>query len=388
MLKIMNNKNLYHVYMILNKSYMIYTMIVLYYIEKGLTFTEIMILNSVSAVTSFLLEVPSGIIADLVKRKYLLVFSSTLTLVALSIILVTNQYHYFIIAAIIMGISEAAKSGADSAFIYDDFSMNSYNQSYSDFVQIIYRNAFYATALSAFFSGFFYSINIHLPVIITIFLSFLSLICTLLLTEQKINNNENNSISLINRERDFIHELLHMKDFLKIVFLYVVFTVIISNINFLSQSYLNEIHIPIRFFGVLFLIFNLSSGIGSRRKLLVKISTTKTILLFSFLLMGLSISYKSSIVLLMVFARLISGSIWPKLDLEINTIIPKEKRATLLSYKGLAIQISFIVFDPIIGLLTDYKNIHFTYMIMAICLLISLMIFKLYKHHASKKTVL
>lgn len=375
MRKILNNEMLFKIYIILTKSFLIYTTIVLYYRYKGLSFTEIMLLNSISAIVTILIEVPSGILADKTKRKNLLSFSGILTLAALIIILFSNCYMVIVFAAILMGISEALSSGADTAFIYDHFKNNMKEQEYGKYITKVYRDSFIATAIAAFLSGTLFAIDKNLPIIITIVLSLISLLVTMLLEEDSMESENLKLKVLVKKEIDNFSDTLKNKGLLKIIFIYVVMTLIISNINYLAQAYLVENSISLAYFGVIFLIFNIASGIGSNYSKAKKVRMKNIIIIYGLILIGLYFSSGWSGIVLMIVARIINGSIWPAMDVEINKLIDSAKRATILSYKSLMIQLSFIVVDPVFGIITDVTNVHMVYLIMALTISLSLGLF-------------
>lgn len=377
MCKILSNDKLYKIYVLLNKSFLIYTTIVLYYRYKGLSFTQIMFLSSISAITTFLLEVPSGIIADRTKRKNLLIVSGVFTTFSLLIIFIAKSYWVIIIASVLMGISDAFESGADTAFIYDYFKNNDKEHEYGAYIKKVYRDSFIVTAFAAFLSGTLFSVNKNLPIIITIGLSILSLFTTGLFIEKEAKSEETNFKKLLRKETNVLITTFKNKGILRIIFIYVVMTLIISNINYLCQQYLVENNIPLFLFGVIFLAFNIASSIGANYAKTKNIAMKNILVFYSLILIGLYFSFGWIGVVLMILARIINGTVWPAMDVEFNKLIDSSKRATVLSYKSLMIQISFIIVDPIFGIITDATNVHTVYLIMSITILISLVIFLL-----------
>jgi hypothetical protein len=87
---------------------------------------------------------------------------------------------------------------------------------------------------------------------------------------------------------------------------------------------------------------------------------------------------------LMFAARFTNGFIWPVLDVTINENIDCQNRATILSYKSLMVQISFIFVDPLIGVLVDLKNVHFTYFVMGIVIFVVLVFRFINAYHVKK----
>ena len=380
MSKIINNEKLYGMYILMTKSLLIYTTIVLYYQYKGLDFTQIMLLSSISAIFAFLFEIPSGIISDRVKRKNVLVVSTTSALMGLIFIYLSNSFEMLLVASAFLGISEALRSGADSAFIYDHFASNNKEYEYKNYIATLYRNTFLATAVSVFFAGTLFYVNKELPVLISILFTIIALICNLLFIEERRDIGGKEKIEVI-KELKIIFQVLKNIKLMKIIIMYVVMLFIISNLNFLSQGYLGENRIKLEYFGLIYLIFNLSSGIGSHIfKKMGNIKFEKIIFIYVIILILLFKSMSWWGIIFLIVSRIVTGAVWPSLDVEINKQIDKSNRATILSYKGLIVQLSFIFMDPLIGIIADLRSIHFVYLTMAIVIIVVFVVYKILNH--------
>ncbi|RPJ35172.1 MAG: MFS transporter [Verrucomicrobiaceae bacterium] len=102
-----------------------YPVLAVFFTDLGLTLQQYVLLNAVWAAAIFLLEVPSGALADVIGRKRLLVFSAALMVVEMAILLFAPKDGGMLLFALCMlnrflsGASEAAASGADEAIAYD-----------------------------------------------------------------------------------------------------------------------------------------------------------------------------------------------------------------------------------------------------------------------------
>jgi MFS family permease len=94
-------------------------------IDYGLTMAQFAILNAVWAVSIVLLEVPSGALADRIGRKRMVVGASVLMVAEMAVIAfvpIGNNSLVFwawVLNRILSGAAEAAASGADEALAYD-----------------------------------------------------------------------------------------------------------------------------------------------------------------------------------------------------------------------------------------------------------------------------
>ena len=101
-----------------------YPIYLVMFLDFGLTISEFATLNLVWAISIILLEVPSGAFADQVGRKKLVVISSVLMIFEIGILLFTPVgsgivFWMFFLNRVLSGAAEAAASGADEALAYD-----------------------------------------------------------------------------------------------------------------------------------------------------------------------------------------------------------------------------------------------------------------------------
>jgi MFS family permease len=102
--------------------YPIYTIL---FLDFGLSLREFAVLNALWAVAIVVLEVPSGALADRIGRKKLVVLAGGLMILEMIVLLMTPVgagpllFFMFLINRVFSGAAEAAASGADEALVYD-----------------------------------------------------------------------------------------------------------------------------------------------------------------------------------------------------------------------------------------------------------------------------
>lgn len=102
-----------------------YPIFTILFLDFGLTIEQFALLNSVWAITIVCAEVPSGALADILGRRYLIVTTSLLMLAEMSLLAFVPLgnsrliFWAFLINRILSGLAEAMASGADEAMAYD-----------------------------------------------------------------------------------------------------------------------------------------------------------------------------------------------------------------------------------------------------------------------------
>ncbi|QTA37789.1 MFS transporter [Thermosipho ferrireducens] len=93
--------------------------LILFFLESGLTYFQIGILFSVKSITTNLLEVPTGIIADVYGRRKSMLFSMGSYIIAFLIFYFFPVFHLYIFAMILYAFGEAFRTGTHKAMILD-----------------------------------------------------------------------------------------------------------------------------------------------------------------------------------------------------------------------------------------------------------------------------
>jgi MFS family permease len=120
-----HNVRLFVLFRLLFSARFYYPVFTILFLDYGLSLEQFAILNVIWSLTIVLAEVPSGALADLVGRRTLVVTAATLMLVELATIALvptgnsTLVFSAFVVNRICSGLAEASASGADEALAYD-----------------------------------------------------------------------------------------------------------------------------------------------------------------------------------------------------------------------------------------------------------------------------
>ncbi|NMC30013.1 MAG: MFS transporter [Pelolinea sp.] len=94
--------------------------LILYYRNIGFSYTQIFALSIIYEVLVFLLEIPTGILADLWSRKWVIVIGHAISGISFLVVLISPaSFYIFIIWSVLSAICTSLNSGSMTAIIYD-----------------------------------------------------------------------------------------------------------------------------------------------------------------------------------------------------------------------------------------------------------------------------
>ncbi len=93
--------------------------LILFFLEKGLSYLEIGTLYAIQSISTNVLEIPTGIMADAMGRRRTMVFSMASYLIAFVIFYFSHNYVVFIAAVIFMAFGDAFRTGTHKAMIFE-----------------------------------------------------------------------------------------------------------------------------------------------------------------------------------------------------------------------------------------------------------------------------
>lgn len=371
-----SNTRSYIFYSILKKALPIWFVFLLYLLGKGLSYTEAILLDTFSAVTSLVFEVPSGILADRYSRKKLIIIGEIIIFINFLILLVSSHYVVFVIGALLSGIGDACVSGTGEAFIYDSLLQEKEEDKYLELVSKINKWGFIVVAIATLGSSYLYDTWNELPMVISVVMQAGGVICLLCLKEEKgkksrqPDKKEKGFRIELSEQIDIIKKIWTTKGLPEIFIIYVIMLEVISNVNYSTQAYLPSLGLSVKYLGCALCVFNIISAFGARFAKRLKMNGKGWIFFYVVVLFLLSTANIYIAMTALICSRFVNGFVWSILSDETNKKVESEDRATILSYQGLFSSIIPLFVDPLIGMSYDRYSFGGTYFGMGVVLLV------------------
>ena len=391
----------------INSSVLIWTILTLYYLWRGLSYFDIALVQSVGAIATAVLEIPTGWISDRCGHHIVLKIASFSRLVAIVTLTFANSFLLMVASELFFSLASASQSGAGSAFLFEATNANS---------GMDRKNGAYALILSKMtgtqsiiritvrlIAPVLFSINPLIPFVISIFVYFLGLLVTLEFKENDVSPNRGSNclpekdgfigtrtskLNLKENVQTFFQELIKIVKtniFISLCTVSAISLILVSNYSQFIAPNLTSMGFDIKFLGIVTAAASLGEFFGSR--LTAKIVKTlknsykksaEDIIAFSgnveFLVI---LAILSVIAILMLCAGLIpsiyvciftyvainlfSTTLSILINNQMNLIAEENNRATLLSVSNQIEEIASVVSDPLIGIALDFSGFGITY---------------------------
>ncbi len=164
---------------------LLYPVYMLMFESKGLSMLEISSLLMIWSVPVFLLEIPSGILADVWSRKNMIVLGTVLKLIGFILWLFAQDFMLFAAGFIFWGLQEAFCSGSSEALLFDMLKEHEMDHEYERYAGRFRFFCGVSAALSMALGGFVAAVGFDVAALLSVASIGLSVIFALLLKDAR-----------------------------------------------------------------------------------------------------------------------------------------------------------------------------------------------------------
>jgi MFS family permease len=334
---------------------------VTYLAFKGLSLVEIGLCESVFHLTSMLMELPTGMIADLYGRKFSRLMGIVANIIYLCLLFFVNSFPLAMLAFIFAALSYNLESGADSALIYD--SLLAYGEEAS-FTKIQGRREVVmqsASLLGVVIGGMLADIDYRFAIIASVFLGVAVFIIGLRFIEapffktQKTHKN-----AFIDQ---FKKPLRMIKMQPQLVFHMVLVAFVLASVtttHYYATVYLKDHGFSLALISVFLVLQSGGAILGGASANYLKVSFNEEnifkIIPF-FITIAIFLIPTPYFAFSLFFMGFSDSILYVVLANKINHAIQSDERATILSLNSMFFSIVMIVLFPVFGILADQTGL-------------------------------
>jgi MFS family permease len=386
------HSNIWKLYVIkaLRWFLLIMPIVIIFYLENGLSLFEIMLIQATYSATVALMEIPSGFLADIFGRRKSLIIGAILSFLGFLVISLSFGFWEFITAQLILGIGQSYISGSDSALLYDSLVESKQTDKYTKIEGRTYGIGNFSESIAGILGGLLAGVSLRYPwyAQVVVAAAIIPVSFSLVepnVTEEKLKRSFQSIIDVVKYsllENKWLKWLLLLSSFIGIATL--------SGAWF-AQPYFKSIDIPLKWFGFVWAFLNLSAGFSSMNtyRLQDKLSSNSLVFILSagitlsYLFLSFSNAYFGMFFLFSIFV--FRGLATPTINNLINKGTTSEKRATVLSIKSFFMRMGFAITAPIMGWIADNYSLDISFLVLALtigscCLFASYSLMKLSKN--------
>ena len=375
--------------------------IILFLIEKVLSFTQIGILYAVREIFINVFEIPSGFIADAFGRRSSLVGSFLVYIISFLIFYAADDFWFFMLAFILYGVADAFRSGTHKGMIMDYLKLNNWSEQKIDYYGHTRSWSQKGSALSALIAGLivFYTgsyQNIFLYSIVPYLLNFFLILSYPKELNRSFNRENNNSRSEIGTTIKSFFRIIRKPNVIRLINTSAVHTAYLKAVKDYIQPLMINVSLVIPLMlnieadkkngliiGVIYFMIYLLTSRASRLSSKVAAKNKKNIsnitLLAGFafgIICGILFFYELWIISLIAFIGIyiIENIRKPILTGYIADNVPNEILTSLMSAQSQLRTLITVILALAFGIIADNFGIGISFILVSTLLLISTLI--------------
>ena len=327
--------------------------LVIYYLSRGLTYTQIGIATAVSTIGFFLFEVPTGVIGDKISRRKSVIIGLTLFPVGTVILLFLKNFLMLIAHSIITSLSLTFISGSLQAWLYDNLKYLGMEKEYRALMKDIKTITLPLSAAAIVIGGFltqFY--GFRLPLLLSLILEIIMLITAIGIPEYGFEKPE---------AAYHVHILHSIREIMKpnlfwLIIMAISVTMSINQFRKYFEPFLGNLlahSLETTLMGTLGILGFVEAIVKVIPKMMgVRLKEKWSAFAYSTapvaipVLTLLSVVYQNPmfIIVLGIIATIINTAFSFNLGIELQVRIPDEKRATIFSLYSTLLFVPFLFF--------------------------------------------
>lgn len=365
---------------------------VLYLLSNNLSMTQVLMLQSFFTIMIFLLEVPSGVIADTFGLKRTLALSQICVIFGFILYGIFSSFTTFMLAEFFIALGWALNSGTDSAFVYDTLKGVNKETTFKKVMGNVNALSMISVGISSAIGGYLASLfGYRYLFFIGASFFFLEFILILSLKEPKMYQDieDVNYFKHLKEGVAYVYKHPIIKKYIIYLSLFSAFTYMLF---FLIQPYfqIGGLSLTVIGLGVSgYFLFN-ALGYFCTDKI-TKLITDKNKLLvwllflvgtFFILLKFVNVWAGMLLIFVIMFLSAVKELV---VEHEVNIHCVSSHRVTILSVKNMSKNLFYTLFGPVVGYLTDTFSLYISLMLMGATLLI-FGVYVIFLFYASSKS--
>ena len=341
---------------------------------KGMNLIQLGILEGLFHVTSFIMETPTGAIADIFGRKTSRILGRIFILLEMFLMLFGTSFAHFTAAFVLCAIGWNLESGAGDALVYDSLLETKDEDRYmkvNGWIEVTYQSA---QAIGLFIGGWIAIRSYEVLYSGQMLIIIVSIAVALFFKETIIGREHiKEKVSfLASIKNQYVGSFTIVKGNKRLVYLIIFLNALglFSTTGFFyMQIYCKQNGVNEDLMGILLsvsCIFGALGGVAAQR--IEKIVKERRLMIalpvvYMIVMWGM-VSFKTAVFSFLLIGFL-DSTLYVVYSDYINRLIPSEKRATLLSFSSMVFSFFMIMIFPAAGGIGEYLSLEYAFAFLA-----------------------
>ena len=264
-----NNIKLYPIYRVFSWDLLFYYAIIYLFltIEKGISAAQVLQFDAFYILFKFLVQIPCTLIIQKIGKRKSIILANIVLAIHMLIIMFAINFEMLLISQLLCAFSFIIKTTCESDMLYD--SLEHGEKRGVTFAKIDGRansRYYYIDAISAVLSGFLFVVNSYIPMLLCLIII---LITFFLSTKFEEIHNEKGKMQIREEIKNIKYgfkNIFKSKRLKSLLIFNAIFIALIKILQNLRNTVLIEIGMPEQYFGVIFAILGIISGIAARNQ--------------------------------------------------------------------------------------------------------------------------
>jgi len=327
--------------------------------QIGLSLTDIMLLQGMFSLSTLLWEYPSGLLSDRFGYRWSLQLASLFGILGWGWYCFADSFIQLLGAEALLGLSFAFTSGSDSALLYETLKMEGREQDYSLFDGRMSGWAQAGESCGALFAGWLYAFAPLTPFVLQVLIFVLALVICRSLVETPTEQSLLGADFIRDARTAWRKGLLESPPLRSTILLSSLLGMASFYPVWMIQPHMQAQGVPLVWFGPIWAGANATVALFSvlSHRLRFFFGLSKLVWIWIALIAvgyaGLWLYQGLWCFLFYYLLTLMRGLQGPLLRHEIQQLVDRSCRASILSLKSLLFRLSFVATGPLIGLYAD-----------------------------------
>ena len=312
----------------------------------------------------FLLEIPTGVVADYFGRKYSLALGALVVTFAALVYGSMPNLYIFMLGEFLFAMGASFTSGADDALLYDSLKEEGQEHEIKKAMGIAHSIQLVSMFVAAPIGGLIAAkFGLNAPIMFCAIPFLIAAFIAFSIKEPKIFDKTKETTRYLEIAKKGISYFYHHKTLRLIVLDAVVVSTAAYFVIWLYQPLLMSLKFPIKYFGWISSLMVLSEVIIATNFVRLEkiLGSAKSYMRFSAIIVAtffILVAFIPKVPMVILFVVFAGGFGLTRLELMtsyMNRLIPSSQRATILSTISMFRRLSLVIFNPFVGMLADHS---------------------------------